>query len=77
MNDKTTKAKKHLNAQTRQQPLHKHPSASSIKQLQGHCLPKDPPNITAYHHFAHPRKQEEYKENKNRDNQNLLVSIKD
>mgnify|MGYP006348222383 CR=1 FL=1 len=66
MNDKGLKTKKPSVLHNRHQPLNKHPSASSIKH-QGHCLPKEPPNITAYHHYALPRKPEYHKENKNRD----------
>ena len=65
MNDKLTKTKKHSNVYSRQYDqlhLDKNPSASSFKHLQGHCLPKEPPNIAAYHHYAHPRKYE-HKEN--------------
>lgn len=61
MNDRPIKTKKNSNTHCRPfQILHidKHPSTSSVKQLQGHCLPKNPPNITAYHHYGHPRKQE-------------------
>lgn len=76
MNDKGLKTKKPSVLHNRHQPLNKHPSASSIKH-QGHCLPKEPPNITAYHHYALPRKPEDHKENKNRDNQYHLVSTRE
>lgn len=78
MNDKATKTKKPSVLHHRHQPLNKHPSASSIKHLQGHCLPKEPPCIPpAYHNYANLRKPEDHKENKNRDNQHHLISTRE
>ena len=63
MNMQTIKSKRHSNAHNRvnhHTQIDKNPSTVSIK---GHCLPKDPPNIAVYQHYAHPRKVDDQKEN--------------
>lgn len=54
MNERAVKSKKH-SRQGQHTHLDKH---SSVKVLQAHCLPKEPPNIAAFTHYAHPRKQD-------------------
>ena len=46
--------------------LEKNPS---VKALLPHCLPKDPPNITAFAHYAHPRKHDLKENSKHHHNQ--------
>lgn len=80
MNDRHTKTKKHSNAIARPAPhphIDKYPSTSSIRLLQGHCQPKNPPNINLYQHYAHPRKHDEQKENhRPRENNHHVVSVR-
>lgn len=64
MND-LVKNKKTSNPHSKQQQTFQQQknASSSAKHLPSHCLPKNPPNIAQYQHYAHPRKQEELKEN--------------
>ena len=66
MNERLVKAKKH--SKGHQQPSHLD-KYSSVKALQPHCLPKDPPNITAFTHYAHPRKHDLKENTKHQHNQ--------
>ena len=66
MNERHIKMKKYSHVIGKPAPhphIDKYPSTTSIKNPQGSCLPKNPPNIIAYQHYAHPRKHEEQKEN--------------
>ena len=80
MNERHIKTKKNSHVNTKPAPhphIDKYPSATSIKLLQGHCLPKNQPNIMPYQHYAHPRKHDEQKENhRMRENHHHMTSVR-
>ena len=61
MNERHIKNKKYGSGGTKPAAhphIDKYPSNSSIKFISGHCMPKNPPNIVGYQHYAHPRKHD-------------------
>ena len=81
MNERHIKTKKYCGGGTKpavHPHIDKYSSTSSIKVNNGHCVPKNPPNITGCQHYAHPRKHDEQKENhRQRENHHHMTSVRE